>query len=364
MRILSALTLIGLALGAGGCPAVAVVDDVDLELNFTPILGPSDALHAPYVVGSSMHLYLDTQNVGRTRRWTIESDAPSIFTVDPPSYDSEGDFKSARGHAVGVGVANLRVLDDEGHLRRTIPITVAQPTSIAIDHHGPLLVKRSDLRSDWGDGRIVVGGTSTYLATYFAGPDRLSGNGALSARVASGGATVNVERSYLFEDRDWLQVTATQAGPFSVELIVGGEVVRVLEGVAVPASDVADVRIYGEDESKAVKGEWLVALAVATDASGRIIWGVEYDWEVDGQREAGQGDLYRYPYDPRKRHMVAATYGDHSAVAMIHGGDGFVDSTNRIGCSAVPGTPSADRSAAVAVFALVVLAFCLRRRLR
>jgi uncharacterized protein (TIGR03382 family) len=363
MRTLPALTLAAIALGATGCPAVAIVDDVDFELNFTPIVGPSDALHAPYVVGSSMNLYLETQSVGDTRRWTIESTDPAIFTVDPPQYDSRGDFKSARGHALAPGVATLRVIDDGGSVRRSIPITVAIPSTIAIDHHGPLLVERPELRSDWGDGRIVVGGTSTYLASYFDGPDRLSGNGALSARVTSGRATVDVVNTYLFEDRDWLQVTPTAAGPFTVELMVGGQVIRTLEGIAVPASEVADVRIYGEDESKARAGEWLVALAVATDAQGRIIWGVEYKWDLDGQSEPGMGDLYRYPYDPKKRHMVAASFGQLSAVAMIHGGNGFVDSTNRVGCSAAPGTPSRGATATI-VLGLLLLAFGLRRRLR
>lgn len=363
MRILPALTFAVIALGAAGCPAVAVVDDVDFELNFTPILGPSDALHAPYVVGSSMGLYLETQSVGNTRRWTIESTDPSIFTVDQPSYDDRGDFRTARGHALAPGVTTLRVVDDGGSVRRTIPITVSLPTSIAVDHHGPLLVHRPDLRSDWGDGRIVVGGTSTYLASYFAGPDRLAGNGALSARVASGRATVEVLRTYLFEDRDWLQVTPTAAGPFTVELTVGGQVIQTLQGIAVPSSDVADVRIYGEDESKARAGQWLVALAVASDAQARVIWGAEYRWDVDGASAPGIGDLYRYPYDPKKPHMVAASFGPLSAVAMIHGGNGYVDSTNHVGCSAAPGSPNRGATATI-VFALAALAFGLRRRLR
>jgi hypothetical protein len=46
---------------------------------------------------------------------------------------------------------------------------------------------------------------------------------------------------------------------------------------SVPQTDITEVRILGENETRARKGEWLVALAQSYDASARPIYGVEYD---------------------------------------------------------------------------------------
>jgi MYXO-CTERM domain-containing protein len=103
----------------------------------------------------------------------------------------------------------------------------------------------------------------------------------------------------------------------------------------------------------------LVALAQAYDSAGRAIYGVDYSWAVDGQTEIGLGDLYRYTFDPKLPKALAATFDGHDAVAMIHSGGGFVDSSNNLGCSAVPG--GAARPVALLLVA-AALALCLRRR--
>src|SRR5262249_53307627 len=148
------------------------------------------------------------------------------------------------------------------------------------------------------------------------------------------------ERTFLFEDRDWLQLSPNLVGEYTVGLVVGGTHVLDLPLHAVPDTDVATVRIRGEDESHAHADEWLVALAEASDAMGQVIYGVDYHWTVDNITQLGLGDLYRYQYSPRSPKMLGAKFQDVGAEAVIHSGVGFVDSSNHLGCSYVPGASS------------------------
>jgi MYXO-CTERM domain-containing protein len=70
---------------------------------------------------------------------------------------------------------------------------------------------------------------------------------------------------------------------------------------------------------------------------------------VNGASEPGEGDLYRYEFDGSALDDVTATYGDRSATAQIHAGEGYVDSSNDIGCATTRGSPMA---ALLAILAL------------
>jgi hypothetical protein len=132
--------------------------------------------------------------------------------------------------------------------------------------------------------------------------------------------------------------------------------------VAVPDSDVASIRIIGVDESMAREKEWLVALAQAYDTQNRAVYGVEYKWQLDGAFQSGQGDLYRYTYNPDTPRVLEAQFGGMDAQALIRG-RGFVDSTNRVGCAYAGGRAPAP--VALFVFATFALGLtALRRPLR
>jgi hypothetical protein len=134
----------------------------------------------------------------------------------------------------------------------------------------------------------------------------------------------------------------------------------------VDGTQAQSIRILGADESHAVKGAWLVALGQAYDDQSRQIYGVEFTWDVDGQEQTGwygnAGDLYRYKFDPAKPAMLAANYNGMAAVAQIHSGGGFVDSSNHIGCSAAPGKPGSPWW--ILIFALILYPLRMSRYMR
>jgi MYXO-CTERM domain-containing protein len=102
----------------------------------------------------------------------------------------------------------------------------------------------------------------------------------------------------------------------------------------VPESAIADVVVLTEPESGHKDGDWLAALAQAYDASGARIFGVDYQWNVNGATQHGDGDLYRYQFKAGQHAMVQAQRGAHADSAQIQSQGGFVDSTNHVGCAA------------------------------
>jgi MYXO-CTERM domain-containing protein len=355
------IAVVALVLAAAGCNTVALVDDVDLDLDFLPLVGPSDDLHTPYVQGSSMTVYVQTtQNIDKTQ-WTVASSDPSVFSISNVSHyndDHNHTQLSVSGNALVEGSVDLIVLDGdqrEVHRRR---VEVKLPDRVELRAHGLLLIDRPDSEADVDEARIQQGGTATYLARYWKGSQVLYGNGALSTMSPVTSLAAHVEQTFLFEDRDWLQITTSATGTEQLGLLVSGVHVADLTVVTVPSSDIADVRVRGESETTTHKGNWLVALAEAADGQNRTVYGVEYSWKLDSAAQLGLGDLYRYSYDAKKPHVLTATFNGLSATAQIHG-YGFVDSTNHLGCSY--GGPAGKPAAALLLIGVALLALARRR---
>jgi hypothetical protein len=181
------------------------------------------------------------------------------------------------------------------------------------------------------------------------------------------GGSASVLHSYVFEDRDWLQLSPQASGTADVQLLINGSRFGSLPIVAVAMGEVSAIRILNQDESHAKNGDWLVSYAQAVDTTERPILGVEYTWQLDQTMQKGIGDLFRYEYDARQPKMLTASVGAMAAQTFIHAKKGFVDTTNHVGCSTAPG---AHRSAQGAIlgsglfFALLVLRATQRRRRR
>ena len=92
------------------------------------------------------------------------------------------------------------------------------------------------------------------------------------------------------------------------------------------------IEVYGQDESVAEEGESLVLLAQAYDIDGAPVFGVAYSWDVSGTAYEEQGDLYRYEYDENEPEVVGANFGELRAEVSVHVGEGYVDSSNNVGC--------------------------------
>lgn len=356
------ISILVLALAAGGCNTTALVDDVDLELDFTPLIGPSDNLHTPYVLGSTVTVYVQNSKNIDVSEWSIISSDPTIFATSNLSHFNDGHGRtqvSATGSSLAEGVADLIVLDGTQHEMHRQSVAVKLPDRIELRAHGLLLIDRPDAEADVSEARIQQGGTATYLVRYWKGNEMLSGNGALSTMSPASTLQGHVEQTFLFENRDWLQITSNATGSQQLGLLVGGVHVADFPVETVPPTDIVDVNVRGESETRTHKGNWLVALAEAVDGAGRGVYGVEYSWKLDSASQLGLGDIYRYSYDPKQPHVLTASFNGMSATAMIHG-YGFVDSTNNLGCS-YGGHPAKPAAALL----LVGIAFLLlaRRRL-
>jgi MYXO-CTERM domain-containing protein len=356
------ISILVLALTAGGCNTTALVDDVDFDLDFTPLVGPSDDLHTPYVLGSSVTIYVQNSKNIDVSDWSISSSDPATFSITNLSHFNDGHGRtqvSATGTSLAQGVADLIVLDGTQHEMHRQSVAVKLPDRIELRAHGLLLIDRPDSEADVSEARVQQGGTATYLARYWLGNELLSGNGALSAMSPASTLQAHVEQTFLFENRDWLQMTTSAVGTEQLGLLVGGIHVADFPVVTVPSTDIVDVNVRGESETRTHKGNWLVALAEAVDGAGRDVYGVEYSWKLDSASQLGLGDIYRYSYDPKQPHVLSATFNGMSATAMIHG-YGFVDSTNNLGCS-YGGTPA--RPAAALLLVGIALLLLARRRL-
>jgi hypothetical protein len=353
-----ALTLL-IGLFLSGCGSLYLTDDVDLTFDFHPLVGPSDDLHSPYVKGAKFNLFVHESQQSRVRpSWRIASEHPGILAVTDvrvEEYESSGErrrYLSARAAAVGEGATHVVVLDDGGEVVHRAPVEVLRPDRIDLLAHGPLLVRRPPAQALTTEAQVLRGGTATFLARYYRGGRQLSGNGVLGAMVPAGAnpppVTARIVKSFLFEDRDWLQVTAARDGQgpmppttVDVQLLADGEPAGRVRVIAVDEAAIARVALSAEEARGAENGQWLVVLAEAFDAQGRPVYGVTYTWNFGGKPEQGLGDLYRYEYEEGMHKLLTATHGGMSAGAMIEARKGFVSSTNRIGCAvASPRTPT------------------------
>lgn len=171
--------------------------------------------------------------------------------------------------------------------------------------------------------------------------------------TASPNLDARVQQTFLLEDRDWLQFSVMGPGAAQIQLLAGGHPVAVLPVVPVEPAAIQRLRLLGEDEFGARKDQWLVVLAQAYEDAGRAIYGMEYQWDVDGQAAQGMGDIYRYKYDPGRPRDLSARFGGGEARAPIHSSQGYVDSTNHLGCSMAPRAQPGSAALLLAIAALL-----------
>jgi MYXO-CTERM domain-containing protein len=334
MTNLAACSL-AIALGLGACsPRYTMTDDIDLTWDFTltPTLFDDD-LHSPYVRGTRVAVIAHSSDKQPDfRGWSIVTSDPAVFRIDDSVVQTDGRGLVAHGLAVGEGTGSLRLLDDRGHEVGRGVAEVLVPDRVELDAHGSLILGRDD-EAPVAEARVVENGEATYLVRYFRGGRELHGNGVLTA-VAPAGVTVQPRTTFLFENREWLMLATTAPGSGTLQLSADQAQVASVPMVVVPESAIADVVVLTQSENGHHDGDWLVALAQAYDTNGERIFGVDYAWNVNGAAQTGDGDLYRYRFKQGLFEMVQAKRGVHSDAAMIQSDQGFVDSTNKVGCAA------------------------------
>jgi MYXO-CTERM domain-containing protein len=325
---------LALALVSAACgPTYSMTDDIDLTFDFA--LTPrrfEDNLHSPYVRGAALTLFAHSSDDKEDLQgWSIESSDPAVFRIDGV-VTSGGLDLAVHGEAVSEGTAMLTLRDPRGHAVGYGVAEVRLPDAIELDSHGSLILGRDD-EARVTEARVLAGGAATYLVRYFQGGRELHGNGVLSVD-APAGVTAEPRMTFLLEDREWLTLHTTAAGAGSMRLLADGVAATTLPVVVVSESAIADVVVLTEPESGHKDGDWLAALAQAYDSSGTRIFGVDYQWNVNGVAQQGDGDLYRYQFKAGQHAMVQAQRGAHTDAAQIQSQGGFVGSTNVVVCSA------------------------------
>ncbi len=352
MRTLALLTCATVL--ASGCTGIGLADDVDLDWDFAPLIGPSDSLHMPYVAGSSFGVYTNNADADDVFGWTVESADSAVLRVD-----STEDGR-ASVTAVGEGVATVSLYDADGNFAYDTELEVRQADRAVLLAHGALIIDRPEMQEEWDEIQVLAGGSATFEIHWYDGEERLYGNGALSV-VTTGDITVQARQSFLFEDREWVTFSPNSPGTYDVELRANGVAVRTVRIIAVSEDAVDAVILHGMNESQASQGDTLTVLAQAHDVEGRPIFGVEYTWDLDGEDEEALGDLFRYNYVPGAYAMLGARTTTMDAHVMIQANEGWVDSTNRIGCSATGGGSTVALAPMAIGLGLVVFGWRKRR---
>jgi MYXO-CTERM domain-containing protein len=330
-----------------GCHTVYLSDDIDLELDFE--LRPSDELHLPYVRGTAVRISAHSSDPDDNERgWSLSSSNPAVLRID---WQDDG---SASCVAEAVGSSAVCVHDAGGDELHCSTITVRAPTRVTLHAHGPLFIGRSEEEARVERPKILEGGTATFLVRYFDGDTRLYGNGVLEAS-ASSPITLEPETSFLFENREWLQLTPGLPGHHVVELVVGGRSVGTLDVDAVTPAAVHDIELLTEGEGGREDGDELVVLAQALDGGGGVVYGAEFTWDLDQDDEPGQGDLFYYTFQADAEKRLGASFEGLRSEVTIHAKEGFVSSSNTIGCSAAPGSPAKGAPEALLVVGILAL---------
>ena len=351
-------TLASLVLAAAATAAcgtrVIMTDDVDLTWDFGLTLpGFEDKLHTPYVRGAPVTIWVDADDDDlRMTGWQVVTSDPAVFSVEG-SFASDHDASlSAAGRAVGEGQAQLDVLDGDGARVGGGTAEVLVPDQAELLAHGYLIIGRQP-EASVAELRILEGGQATFLVGYLREGRELHGNGVLSIDAPEG-LTATARTTFLFENREWLTVSSAAVGTSSITLLADGVEVGTIAVETVPESDIERIDILTQDERGAQRDDSLVALAQAYDVAGRRIFGVDFDWDVDGVREEGEGDLYRYSYAPDLARRLTASRGGRSGSTTIHSSGGYVSSSNDLGCTAGRG-PSGPLGGAALALAVLLL---------
>jgi hypothetical protein len=350
-------------------------DDIDLTFNFAPLIGPSDSLHSPYVKGARFNIFLDDGSSPRHigPGWGLMSADPTILSVTgskTQDYETNGKnhtYLQATVAALEEGQTAIVVIDDSGSEVFRAGVEVLRPDRIDLLAHGPLLIERPADQAVTPAPQVLVGGTATFMARYFRGDRQLFGNGTLSVSTQNPmSLSAQVRQTFLFEDRDWLSITTMNEGATQLQLLAAGDSINQVTVTGVSEAALGQVRLSQADRVTAgdvPDGEMEVVLAETFNSQNQPIYGVDFNWTYGSDPQTGLGDLYRYQYKHGMRTQLSAQHGAMAANVMIEGKEGYVDSTNNIGCATTGRTGQGGRAGGF-VGALLGLALVLLRMRR
>jgi MYXO-CTERM domain-containing protein len=362
-----------------GCgPKIRFADSVDNHFDLLFTHPYDDQLNAPYVAGAQFRIYAyDNSEDNDLEGWTIVSLDPEVLEVDTVEVvrdnledgdKTETDIISASATAIGPGTATLEVRDEDGEFVRATEVEVMQPDRVDLRAAGPMFIERDDLAGNVDvTPKILANGVATFLVEWYAGEQRLSGAGTLALASESPDALdLWARQTFLDEDREWATVefASPEAGNelVTVQFLANGLPVQDVMFEIVQPDVIDRVELLGESTSGVKEGRLLTVLGQAIDANDESIWGVAYDWDLDGEDEPGEGDLFRYVFDPSVSSVLGASYGEHRGETTILGDEGFVASSNDIACFCNASPVAPERDGMFGLLCLAAIGLVRRRR--
>jgi hypothetical protein len=358
-------------------PKIRFSDSVDSHFDLLFTHPYDDQLNAPYVAGAQFRIFAyDISEDNDLEGWTLVSTDPAVLELTNVEIQrdnledgdkTETDIIAADAFATGPGTVVIEVRDEDGEFVRATEVEVMQPDRIDLHAAGPMFIERDDLAGNVDvTPKILANGVATFLVEWYAGEQRLSGVGTLGLTSEHPDVLDLWERqTFLDEDREW--ATVQFASPDSgnelatVSFLANGLPVQDVTFEIVQPEAIDRVELLGESTSGHKEGALLTVLAQAIDVNDESIWGVAFDWDLDGNQESGEGDLFRYWYEPSVSSVLGASYGEHRGETTIAGDEGFVASSNNISCfcNATPVAPGRDGAFGLLCLAAIGL---VRRR--
>lgn len=390
-----------------GCPQpeLRFEDDLDLEFDLLDIFVPDveygEGLHNPYLAGSEFAIYIwDDNDVTNFKGWEVRSSDEAVIEIlsterknfdwetvaehhpDHPFHhddDDEDYVLVVHVRAGDPGVAELSAYDRTDDRGGTVEIEVAVPNEVELRPAGPVFLQRDDLGPPLvpqldADPMLIGDGTATFLVDWLRDGVPLAGNGTVSASSPSG-LILDLwgRETYYDEKRDWLTIS-TEAVPAdasevaTVDVFINGNVAETVEFTVVGDDAIEALQLQGREQSAVFvgfEGEWIPVLASALGLNGETVYGVAFDWDLDGVDEPGEGDLFRYRFDSDVTSLLGAEYAGMRVETTIRGDEGFVDTTNDVPnscfCSADVERPG--RGIGFGLLSLMALGL-VRRRVR
>ena len=348
---------------------VYFTDNIDLEFNWHPLRWTErpDKLHQPYVLGSSFYItvHRDHEDMDISNIHVVSTD-PSVLHIE--AHEADEKRVTVYCTAVGVGKSRLIAYKSENSTKEwdSVNVFVEKPDDIQLHFSGAVLLDLPWSEEEVsGHLKVLTGGTATFLVRYYKGDTRLYGHGALSSSDAGDQVSVVPDTTYLFEDREWVRLTPHQDGQHKVGLYIGDDLIKQLDVYATSPAEVAYIRLEAESDKGADDEDTLGVLAIGYNSHDERIFGMEFTWKVYSREESGEGDLYKYHFSEDCETQLTAVFEGYEDQVTVYMKDGWVSSSNNLGCSLTGFSDAGPSSAAAAfTFLLIMIFLALRRRYR
>lgn len=344
-----------------GCGASLVFED---DLGETGV-------NAPYGVGGTAIITVKRpQLIGAASdpNWTATSSDESVFVVDLPRYEEDGEESTFRVNVVGIGEgsADLIITSDDGqateHGRQPIEVVQADGVRIAAaDHFWDGTTNPTGVPETFTEVRVVQGTNVTLLTDVTKGGTPVYGRGIVRVATQDPALSSSVESTHFGRARDWILMNRTGVGSGTLEVSLGPVAFREIEIVSVDASAIEEINLVSAPSADANEDDPLAVVCTAKDDEDRPVYGAPCQWQFDGASVDREGTILTYAFAPGTNVEVSARLDDDRVAepVSVEGKDPAVRDADKLGCSATSTKPVAP---VLALLLAITLRSCRRSR--